>query len=158
MTVFPTVGHFASWAGAGPGHHHQSAGRRSSGRNRPDPGWLTSQLTECDFAEVRTKGIYLACHHAQLRGSRGEQKAIGAIRHDPLGAATTSSATRSPTKTLAQTDNASATRSSIALAAHNAQLEAFGYAVTFDKVERQNKPPELTNKQTVHHQANTDPA
>jgi transposase len=31
MSVFPTVGHFASWAGACPGHH-QSAGHRRSGR------------------------------------------------------------------------------------------------------------------------------
>jgi hypothetical protein len=46
MTVFPTVGHFASWAGACPGHH-QSASRPKSGRTRPGPGWLTAQLTEC---------------------------------------------------------------------------------------------------------------
>jgi transposase len=36
MSVFPTVGHFASWAGACPGHH-ESAGRRRSGRTRPGP-------------------------------------------------------------------------------------------------------------------------
>jgi transposase len=34
MTVFPTAGHLASWAGACPGHH-ESAGRRRSGRTRP---------------------------------------------------------------------------------------------------------------------------
>jgi transposase len=44
MSVFPTVGHFASWAGACPGHH-ESAGRRKSGRSRPGPKWLTSQPT-----------------------------------------------------------------------------------------------------------------
>jgi transposase len=83
MTVFPTAGHFASWAGARPGHH-ESAGRRRSGRTRPGPGWLTSQLTECARAAVRTKDTYLAAHYAQLRGRRGEPKAIGAIRHDLL--------------------------------------------------------------------------
>jgi transposase len=83
MTVFPTAGHFASWAGACPGHH-ESAGRRRSGRTRPGPGWLTSQLTECARAAVRTKDTYLASHYAQLRGRRGEPKAIGAIRHDLL--------------------------------------------------------------------------
>jgi transposase len=83
MTLFPTVSHFASWAGACPGHH-ESAGRRRSGRTRPGPRWLTDQLTECARAAVRTKGTYLAAHFAQLRGRRGEPKAIGAIRHDLL--------------------------------------------------------------------------
>lgn len=83
MAVFPTVGHFVSWAGACPGHH-QSAGYRRSGRTRHGPRWLTEQLTECARAAVRTKGTYLAAHFAQLRGRRGEPRAIGAIRHDLL--------------------------------------------------------------------------
>jgi transposase len=36
MSVFPTVGHFASWAGACPGHH-QSAGRANPGGPVPGP-------------------------------------------------------------------------------------------------------------------------
>ena len=51
---------------------------------RPGPRWLTDQLTECARAAARTKGTYLAAHFAQLRGRRGEPKAIGAIRHDLL--------------------------------------------------------------------------
>src|SRR3954465_527932 len=46
MTRFPTVGHFASCAGACPGHH-ESPGRRRSGRTRPGPRRLTDILTEC---------------------------------------------------------------------------------------------------------------
>jgi transposase len=83
MTCFPTVSHFASWAGACPGHH-ESAGRRRSGQTRPGPRWLTDALTEAAKAAARTKGTYLAAHFAQLRGRRGEPKAIGAIRHDIL--------------------------------------------------------------------------
>ena len=83
MSIFPTVGHFASWAGMCPGHH-ESAGRRRSGRTRPGPRWLTEALTEAAKAASRTKGTYLAAHHAQLRGRRGEAKAIGATRHDIL--------------------------------------------------------------------------
>ena len=33
---------------------------------------------------MRTKDTYLAAHYAQLRGRRGEPKALGAIRHDLL--------------------------------------------------------------------------
>lgn len=83
MARFPTVGHFASWAGMCPGHH-ESAGRRRSGRTRPGPRWLTEALTECAKAAARTKGTYLAAHHAQIRGRRGEAKAVGATRHDIL--------------------------------------------------------------------------
>jgi len=83
MARFPTVGHFASWAGMCPGHH-ESAGRRRSGRTRPGPRWLTEALTESAKAAARTKGTYLAAHHAQIRGRRGEAKAIGATRHDIL--------------------------------------------------------------------------
>jgi transposase len=83
MSLFPTARHFASWAGACPGHH-ESARRRRSGRTRPGPRWLTEQLTESAKAAVRTKDTYLAAHYAQLRGRRGEPKALGAIRHDLL--------------------------------------------------------------------------
>jgi transposase len=83
MSRFPTAGHLVSWAGICPGHH-ESAGRRRSGRTRPGPKWLTEALTEAAEAAARTKGTYLAAHFAQLRGRRGEPKAIGATRHDIL--------------------------------------------------------------------------
>ena len=83
MSQFPTAGHFASWAGVCPGHH-ESARRRRSGRTRPGPRWLTEQLTESAKAAVRTKDTYLAAHYSQLRGRRGEAKALGAVRHDLL--------------------------------------------------------------------------
>lgn len=83
MSQFPTARHFASWAGICPGHH-ESAGRRRSGRRRPGPKWLIEALTESAHAAARTKETYLASHHAQLKGRRGAPKAIGATRHDLL--------------------------------------------------------------------------
>jgi transposase len=83
MTVFPTVGHFASWAGICPGIH-QSARKRRPAKTRPGSKWLRKGLTEAAKAAARTKGTYLASHHAQIKGRRGEPKAIGATRHDIL--------------------------------------------------------------------------
>jgi transposase len=134
MTVFPTVGHFASWAGACPGHH-ESAGRRRSGRTRPGPGWLTSQLTECARAAVRSKDTYLAAHYAQLRGRRGEPKAIGAIRHDLLVAYYHIVRDQVPFRELGP--DWQRKRYSVEHRARRLQrqLEALGYAVTLDQTE-----------------------
>jgi transposase len=134
MSVFPTVGHFASWAGACPGHH-QSAGRRRSGRTRPGPPWLTSQLTECARAAVRTKGTYLAAHFAQLRGRRGEPKAIGAIRHDLLVAYFHIVRDKVPFRELGP--DWQRKRYSVEHRAQRLQrqLEALGYAVTIEQTE-----------------------
>ena len=135
MSVFPTVGHFASWAGACPGHH-ESAGRRRSGRTRPGPAWLTSQLTECARAAVRTKGTYLAAHYAQLRGRRGEQKAIGAIRHDLLVAYFHIVRDQVPYRDLGP--DWQRKRYSVEHRARRLQrqLEALGYAVTLDQLDQ----------------------
>jgi transposase len=135
MTLFPTVGHFASWAGVCPGHH-QSAGRRGSGRTRPGPRWLTDQLTECAKAAVRTKNTYLAAHYAQLRGRRGEAKAIGAIRHDLLVAYFHIVRDRVPYRDLGP--DWQRKRYSVEHRARRLrrQLEALGYAVTLDQVDQ----------------------
>ena len=83
MTVFPTSAHLASWAGICPGNN-SSGGKRRPARTRHGSMWLRIALTEAAQAAARTKGTYLAAHHAQVRGRRGTQKAIGATRHDIL--------------------------------------------------------------------------
>jgi transposase len=135
MSVFPTVGHFASWAGACPGHN-QSAGRRRSGRTRPGPRWLTDQLNECARAAVRTKETYIAAHYAQLRGRRGEPKAIGAIRHDLLVAYFHIVRDKVPYRDLGP--DWQRKRYSVEHRARRLQrqLEALGYAVTLDQVDQ----------------------
>src|SRR5207247_7958643 len=83
MSIFPTVHHLASWARVCPGTN-TSAGKRRSGKTRHGPRWLREALTESAKAAARTKGTYFASHYWQIRGRRGEPKAIGALRHDIL--------------------------------------------------------------------------
>ena len=83
MEVFPSAGHLASWAGICPGNN-SSGGKRRAGPTRHGSVWLRTALTEAAQVAARTKGTYLAAHHAQIRGRRGTQKAIGATRHDIL--------------------------------------------------------------------------
>jgi len=82
MSVFPTVAQLVSWAGICPGNN-QSGGKRRSGKTRHGSAWLRTALTEAAKA-ARARGAHLAAHQAQIRGRRGEPKAIGATSHDLL--------------------------------------------------------------------------
>ncbi len=53
-----------------------------SGKTRHGNPWLRTALTQAAHAAARTKNTYLAFHYWQIRGRRGEAKAIGATRHD----------------------------------------------------------------------------
>jgi transposase len=133
MSRFPTVGHLASWAGICPGNR-ESAGRRRSGRTRPGPKWLREALTESAKAAARTKGTYLAAHHAQLRGRRGEAKAIGATRHDILVAYYHIVRDQVPFRELGP--DWQRRRYSPEHRVRRLQLEALGYKVTIDQTEQ----------------------
>jgi transposase len=139
MTLFPTVGHFASWAGACPGHH-ESAGHRRSGRTRPGPRWLTDALTECARAAVRTRGTYLAAHFAQLRGRRGEPKAIGAIRHDLLVAYYHIVRDQVPFRELGPDWQRKRYSPEHRARRLQRQLETLGYKVDLERVEQPEQP------------------
>jgi transposase len=111
MSVFPTVHHFASWARICPGNN-QSAGKHRSGKTLRGSRWLRQALTESARAAARTKGTYLASHYWQIRGRRGEPKAIGAIRHDILVAYYHIARDRVPFRELGPTGSPAATRPS----------------------------------------------
>jgi transposase len=83
MSVFPTAGHLASWAGRCPGND-QSAGKRRSGRTRKGSKWLGIALEEAALAATRTKGTYLAAQYQRLRPRIGHGRALGAVKHSML--------------------------------------------------------------------------
>lgn len=83
MTVFPTSGHLASWAGMCPGNR-ESGGKRLSGRTRKADPWLRGILAECGWAARRTKNTYLAAQFWQIAGRRGKEKACLAVGHSIL--------------------------------------------------------------------------
>src|SRR6266511_1098878 len=83
MSVFGSGEHLVSWAAICPGTN-QSGHRRRSGKTRHGNRWLRTALTQAAHAAARTKNTYLASHYWQIRGRRGDAKAIGATRHDIL--------------------------------------------------------------------------
>ncbi len=83
MSVFPTAGHLASWAGRCPGND-QSAGKRRSGRTRKRSKWLGIALEEAALAATRSKSTYLAALYQRLRPRIGHGRALGAVKHAML--------------------------------------------------------------------------
>ena len=83
MSVFGSAQRLVSWAGICPGTN-QSGHRRRSGKTRRGNPWLRTALTQAAHAAARSKNTYLASHYWQIRGRRGDAKAIGATRHDIL--------------------------------------------------------------------------
>ena len=83
MSVFPTAGHLASWAGRCPGND-QSAGKRRSGRTRKGSKWLGLALEEAALAAIRSKSSYLAAQYQRLKPRLGHGRALGAVKHSML--------------------------------------------------------------------------
>lgn len=86
MTVFPTEGHLASWAGMCPGQR-ESAGKRGSAKTRKGSKWLRAGLIEAARRAARLKGTYLHERYLQVCRRRGDKKAIVAVAHEILLAA-----------------------------------------------------------------------
>ena len=81
---FPTAAHLASWAGVCPGHH-ESAGKRRSGKTRHGNRWLTNALGTAAMAAARTKDTtYLGARYRRLAPRLRKKKAIVAVEHSIL--------------------------------------------------------------------------
>jgi len=83
MTVFPTPGQLASWAGMCPGQR-DSAGKRGSGKTRKGSKSLRAALVQSARAASRSKGTYLSERYRQVMRRRGDAKAIIAVGHQIL--------------------------------------------------------------------------
>jgi transposase len=82
MSRFPSADHLASWAGLVPGHH-ESAGKRLSGRTRKGSPALRVALVEAARAAARTR-TYLAAQFRRLAARRGAKRAAIAVAHSIL--------------------------------------------------------------------------
>jgi transposase len=80
MTIFPTAGHLASWAGTCPGSN-ESAGRVKSTKTRPGNPYLKAALGTAALAITHTHSSYLSAKYRRLAARRGPMKAIVAIEH-----------------------------------------------------------------------------
>jgi transposase len=83
MGQFPTAQHLASWAGLCPGHH-ESAGKRRSGKARKGDAALRVAMCEAAWSAARTRDTYLAAQFRRFSrrmGKRNEGKAIFAVAH-----------------------------------------------------------------------------
>lgn len=83
MTRFPTAAQLASWAGLCPGHH-ESAGKKRSGKARKGDAALRVALCEAAWSAARTKDTYLAAQFRRFSrrmGKPNEGKAIFAVAH-----------------------------------------------------------------------------
>ncbi|HVA18889.1 MAG TPA: IS110 family transposase [Solirubrobacteraceae bacterium] len=83
MSVFPSAGHLASWAGVCPGND-QSAGKRRSGRTRKGSKWLDLALKEAAMSAANTNDSYLQAQYRRLKPRVGHGRALGAVKHSML--------------------------------------------------------------------------
>lgn len=69
MSVFPSAGHLASWAGVVPGSN-ESAGRVKSAHPRPGNRHLKGALGVAVLSAARTKDTYIAARFQRIAGQR----------------------------------------------------------------------------------------
>lgn len=83
MSVFPTPGQLASWAGVCPGQN-ESAGRVKSTHTRPGNAYLKAALGIAALSVSRSTNTHLAAKYRRIRSRRGGLTAIVAVEHTLL--------------------------------------------------------------------------
>ncbi len=83
MSVFPTAGHLASWAGLAPGNNI-TGGKRRSGKTTKGDVWLADVLTQCAWSAARSRDTYLSAQFWRLSKRLGKKRATVAVSHSIL--------------------------------------------------------------------------
>jgi transposase len=86
MTVFPTAGHLASWAGVCPGAN-ESAGRVKSTKTRDGNRNLKGALGIAALSAARSRDTYFAAKYRRICSHRGPMKALVAVERAMIVAA-----------------------------------------------------------------------
>jgi transposase len=132
MSVFPSAGHLASWAGVAPGQN-ESAGRRKQGTTRPGDSHLKGALGIAALSVSRSKGTYLAARYHRIASRRGKLRAVVAVERSMLIAIWHMGATGTPYQELGA-DHHTLRRPDQARRRAQQQLESLGYRVILEKV------------------------
>jgi transposase len=83
MTVFPSPGHLASWAGVCPSQNG-SAGRIKSTKTRPGNRYLKGYLGIAALSISRSNKTFLSAKFRRIQSRGGNLKAVVALEHTLL--------------------------------------------------------------------------
>jgi transposase len=83
MSVFPTSGHLASWAGLCPGND-ETAGKRRSGKTTKGSQWLRTVLVQVAWSASHTKATTFSVTYRRWAKRMGKKKALVALAHKIL--------------------------------------------------------------------------
>ena len=128
MSVFPTAGHLASWAGLSPGSN-ESAGRVKSTKTRPGNPYLKGALGVSAMSAARSKSSFFFAKYQRIKSRRGPMRALVAVEHALVITAWNMLSDGAFYRELG-TDYYSQRKPAKAKARAVSQLEALGYTVT----------------------------
>jgi transposase len=80
MSVFPSAGHLAAWAGACPGNNESAGLRKPTGARIGNP-YLKAALCNAAIAASRKRGSFFKAKYLKLKSRRGGGRAALAIAH-----------------------------------------------------------------------------
>ena len=128
MSVFPSAGHLASWAGVSPGSN-ESAGRVKSAKTRPGNLYLKGALRVSAMSTARSKNTFFSAKYQRIKSRRGPMRALVAVEHALIITAWNMLTDGAFYRELG-TDYYSQRKPAKAKARAVSQLEALGYTVT----------------------------